>query len=115
MALTRHQIEGYIALRGSGMSIRAMSSAIGISPTTLNKLVIADTTNDDGSIQVPTRTGLDGKRRPGRRFDTTYRDQQIGQLRHDGQTVRQIATNLGCSVGTVHRTLTGQGITPPRR
>jgi DNA-binding NarL/FixJ family response regulator len=47
--------------------------------------------------------GLDGKRRPARRYDTRRRDTAIYRLRRDGSSVREIAAALGCSVGTVHR------------
>jgi DNA-binding NarL/FixJ family response regulator len=49
--------------------------------------------------------GLDGKWRPNSRFDTTQRDRQIVLLRSSGKSIRAIGTEVGCSVGTVHRVL----------
>lgn len=49
--------------------------------------------------------GLDGKWRPNRRFDTTQRDRQIVLLRSARRSMRAIAAEVGCSVGTVHRVL----------
>jgi len=49
--------------------------------------------------------GLDGKWRPNRRFDTTHRDRQIVLLRSARKSIRAIAAEVGCSVGTVHRVL----------
>jgi DNA invertase Pin-like site-specific DNA recombinase len=49
--------------------------------------------------------GLDGKVRPNRRFDTTARDERIRSLHADGSSMRAIATEVRCSVGTVHRVL----------
>jgi DNA-binding NarL/FixJ family response regulator len=49
--------------------------------------------------------GLDGKIRPNRRFDTTHRDRKIVLLRSSGKSLRAVAAEIGCSVGTVHRVL----------
>ena len=49
--------------------------------------------------------GLDGKWRPNRRFDTTSRDYNIVRLRTTGWSMRDIAAEIGCSVGTVHRVI----------
>jgi DNA-binding NarL/FixJ family response regulator len=49
--------------------------------------------------------GLDGKWRPNRRFDTTRRDRRIVLIRSTGKSMRAIAAEIGCSVGTVHRVL----------
>jgi DNA invertase Pin-like site-specific DNA recombinase len=60
---------------------------------------------DDGTVPIRRLLGRNGKVRPSRRFDTIARDERIGSLRADGLTVRAIATEVGCSVGTVHRVL----------
>lgn len=49
--------------------------------------------------------GLDGKVRPDRRFDTRERDRRIAKLHKAGQSMRAIARDIGCSVGTVHRVI----------
>lgn len=49
--------------------------------------------------------GRDGKWRPNRRFDTTQRDRRILLLRSGGLSIRAIASEIDCSVGTVHRVL----------
>jgi DNA-binding NarL/FixJ family response regulator len=49
--------------------------------------------------------GRDGKLRPDRRIDTTQRDALILKLRAEGKSLRAIATEAGCSVGTVHRVI----------
>ncbi|MEI7717926.1 MAG: helix-turn-helix domain-containing protein [Mycobacterium sp.] len=51
--------------------------------------------------------GLDGKWRPNRRFDTASRDRNIVGLRATGWSMRDIAAEMGCSVGTVHRVISG--------
>jgi hypothetical protein len=61
--------------------------------------------DQDGTISVGWSVGLDGKKRPNRRFNTTARDTRIHELRTAGQSVRAIASDVGCSVGTVHRVL----------
>ncbi len=50
-------------------------------------------------------TGLDGKVRPSRRVDTGDRDGQIHALRAAGKSLRAIAAEVKCSVGTVARVL----------
>jgi DNA-binding NarL/FixJ family response regulator len=55
--------------------------------------------------------GLDGKWRPNRRFDTTQRDIEIVLLRSGGKSIRAIAREIGCSVGTVHRVLSQWEVT----
>lgn len=106
------QWDGYAALRDAGLSIRAVASALGVSPTTIQKYLLLDTTNDDGSIEVPMRRGIDGKVRPGRQFDTSHRDQQIWAMHDDKLTIRQIASAAGCSPGTVHRVLKKVAVGP---
>ena len=49
--------------------------------------------------------GLDGKWRPNRRVDNTSRDRNIVGLRATGRSMRDIAAEIGCSVGTVHRVI----------
>lgn len=90
------------------MSIRAMASAFGISPTTVQKEIREQpgyAPDENGTIEVRRILGLDGKKRPSRRVDTTDRDERIGTLRAAGQSIRGIAAELDCSVGTVHRVL----------
>lgn len=56
--------------------------------------------------------GTDGKWRPNSRFDTTERDLRIAAAKtQHGLSVRQIAKEIGCSVGTVHRVLKHYGLT----
>lgn len=86
-------------------SIRATAQALGVSPTTVLKVLHEATTNADGTIKVSNVKGLDGKYRPNRRYDITERDEQIRALRDTGQSVRAIAKEVGCSVGTVHRVI----------
>ncbi|SDO18668.1 hypothetical protein SAMN04515671_0077 [Nakamurella panacisegetis] len=88
-----------------GMSIRAMATVLGVSPTTVQKYRAFDSTNSDASINVGTSRGRDGRLRPDRRFDTTHRDSIIKDLRAGGLSVRQVAEAVGCSVGTVHRVM----------
>lgn len=86
-------------------SIRGIARTMGMSPTTIHK-VMRETRPDpdeDGMIEHWPVLGLDGKRRPNRRFNTDARDEQIRALREEGRSVRAIAAELGCSVGTVHR------------
>jgi DNA-binding NarL/FixJ family response regulator len=52
--------------------------------------------------------GLDGKYHPRRPLTTSQmiaRDKKIMKLRDQGMSVRAIAAELGCSVGTVHRVI----------
>lgn len=88
-------------LRAAGMSVRGIAPATGASPTTVVKILHL-------LIEEPaeTVTGLDGKKRPARRRDTTERDARIvTAYRDEGKTMRVIAREVGCSVGTVHRVL----------
>ncbi len=83
-----------------------MATAMGISPTTVQKVVKeTNPPDDDGMILVGACMGLDGKTRPNRRVDTTARDDEILRRRASGESIRQIAEAVGCSVGTVHRIL----------
>ena len=50
-------------------------------------------------------TGLDGRRRPARRTDTTERDELIRARRAEGLSLRAIALQAGCSHFTVARVL----------
>jgi transposase len=86
------------------MSIRAIAAVMGVSPTTVQKTLAAPP-DENGMIAVGMVMGLDGKMRPSRRFDTTQRDRQIRELRGDGKSIRAIAAETACSVGTVHRVL----------
>jgi DNA invertase Pin-like site-specific DNA recombinase len=56
-------------------------------------------------VTVELTKGLDGKIRPSRRVDTSDRDEHIRKLRREGATIRAIAAEIGCSVGTVHRVI----------
>lgn len=52
--------------------------------------------------------GRDGKVRPDRRLDTSQRDAFIRALHERaGWSMRAIAAQVGCSVGTVHRVVKG--------
>lgn len=59
--------------------------------------------DSDGMVTVDMTKGIDGKLRPNRQVDTTDRDKEIRRLHRDGQSMRSIANEVGCSVGTVHR------------
>ena len=61
--------------------------------------------DENGMITVGKVLGLDGKVRPHRRFDTTDRDARIRSLHADGLSMRTIASEVECSVGTVHRVI----------
>ena len=90
------------------MSYRAMAPVFGVSASTIYRiarLAVAPVTVKDGRLQVPVAKGLDGRMRPAVRYDTTGRDARIMELREDGLTIRAIAAEVGCSVGTVHRVI----------
>ena len=89
-------------------SIRAIASARGVSPSTVLRHIQA--TEDyqpdaDGMVTVSHTMGRDGKMRPDRRTDTRERDKQIRKLHKAKVPMRAIATEVGCSVGTVHRVI----------
>jgi IS30 family transposase len=89
-------------------SIRAIASAKGVAPSTvLRHRQRRDDyhPDDDGMITVGMTKGLDGKLRPSRQVDTRDRDNQIRKLHREGQSMRGIAKDVGCSVGTVHRVI----------
>jgi DNA-binding CsgD family transcriptional regulator len=93
-----------------GMSIRATAQAMGISPKTVQKKLReirqkADAELPDGEIYIGKNIGLDGRVRPDRRIDTTRRDDAIIALHLSGASLRSIATEMKCSVGTVHRVI----------
>ena len=94
-------------LHAGGMSIRAIASVAGRSPTTVMKILHEQGAQPDGKILLGTTVGLDGKVRPDRLYDTTERDNQIRELRASGKSLREIAAEVQCSVGTVHRILAG--------
>ena len=50
-------------------------------------------------------SGRDGKVRPSGRADTGDRDRQIHALHDAGKSLRAIAAEVNCSVGTVSRVL----------
>jgi len=87
------------------MSIRPAARIAGVSTSWLQQLLAEASTNADGSIQVSMKMGLDGKVRPSRRFDVTGRDEAILSARAAGGSIRAIAAEVGCSVGTVHRVI----------
>jgi transposase len=83
-------------------SLRALAKQYGVSPTTVAKMVRK--AQQDFERQQPKMImGRDGKRRPDRRCDTSTRDARIIGLRHEGYSLREIASEVSCSVGTVHR------------
>ncbi|MEU2198721.1 helix-turn-helix domain-containing protein [Isoptericola sp. NPDC019482] len=91
---------------GTAMSVRAIAAVTGVSPSTAHRDLASlpgYQPDAEGRIAVGRVMGLDGKVRPSRRFDTTARDQRIRELRDEGLSMRAIATEVGCSVGTVHR------------
>lgn len=71
---------------------------VGVSPSTVQRWATADNPADARADVI----GLDGKRRPGARYNTAGRDALILQRRADGLSVRAIASETGWSVGTVH-------------
>jgi transposase len=84
-----------------GLSIRKAAEELGVSATTVywRRRTLAD------EDEFRMLEGRDGKRRPNRHFDNTDRDARIHELRADGKSIRVIAAEVGCSVGTVHRVL----------
>jgi transposase len=89
------------------MSIRAAADVLGVSPTTVLRARHRRDAADapDGMAPFRRLVGNDGKQRPNRRFDTTARDARIRERAGAGLSVRAIAAEVGCSVGTVHRVL----------
>ena len=91
-----------------GMSLRTTASVLGVSKSTVQRIVSShDEVLPDGRrvVTVGRVMGVDGKVRPSRRIDTTDRDAEIWKRRADGESLRQIAEAVECSVGTVHRVL----------
>lgn len=87
-------------------SIRAIAKDQGVSPSTVHRHRQRRDDyqpDSDGMVTVDMIKGLDGKLRPSRQVDTTDRDKQIRRLHRNGQSMRAIAKEVGCSVGTVHR------------
>ena len=103
------QLGEAVASLDAGFSLRSVAKLTGVSPATALRDRRAGNPNydgdEDGVIEVSKVQGLDGKIRPSRRYDTTDRDQTIRRLRAEGKPLRTIATDVGCSVGTVHRVL----------
>jgi DNA invertase Pin-like site-specific DNA recombinase len=92
--------------REAGMSVRAIASATGISPTTVQKILnLLYEPDEHGMIRAWKAPGLDGKERLNRQVDTTDRDTHIRKLRATGKSIRAIAVETRCSVGTVHRVI----------
>jgi transposase len=94
-------------LHREGMSLRAMSAVLGVSPSTVLRTLHEQSDLGGGRFVLGTTVGLDGKTRPDRWCDTSERDSRIKQLREGGKSVREIAREVGCSVGTVHRVMKG--------
>lgn len=100
------------ATETGSLSIRALAAIFGVSPSTVHRdtmrrrvdRVVKD---DEGNLLVPLTMGIDGKLRPAVRYNTSGRDALIRRLRAEGTTMRAIAEEVGCSVGTVHRVLRG--------
>ena len=86
-------------------SIRGIAKMLGMSPSTVMSVMREQPGYHDDEFPIERRLGLDGKVRPSRRVDTTERDARIRELRDDGQSIRAIADEVRCSVGTVHRVL----------
>lgn len=82
-----------------------MATALGVSPATAYRdtLALRPPPDENGMIEVGKTMGLDGKVRPNRRVYTGDRDARILELRAAGRSVRAIASECECSVGTVHR------------
>lgn len=98
----------YFMLRlKSRWSQRRIAELLSISPSTVarryERVLIPD--EPDGGFHVIPMTGADGKSRPSRSFDTSHRDAWIREQRAAGRSIRAIATDGQCSVGTVHRVL----------
>lgn len=91
-----------LELHKMGLSIRGIAPAVGLSPTTVQKY-LAEWFTDGDTVYFSKKPGLDGKKRPSRRFDITERDAEIVRLEGRGWTISDIASEVGCSVGTVHR------------
>jgi transposase len=92
------------------MSVRQLAALFNVSPSTVQRDAAAFrrsrvSRNEDGSLQVPMTMGVDGKLRPSVHYDTSGRDALIRSLRARQKTIREIAEEVGCSVGTVHRIL----------
>lgn len=90
-------------------SLRAFAQRTRTSPSTLRRLLEVNGAADPAPKYV---VGLDGKRHPARRTDTSARDSRIRSLRAEGRSVRAIATAVGVSVGTVHRVVATK-VAPP--
>ena len=93
-------------LSAAGLSVRAIATALRVSPTTVLKILhLWNAPDQDGMITATKITGLDGKVRLSRQVDTSARDSQIRELRAAGRSLRSIAAEVECSIGTVHRVL----------
>lgn len=104
MALADDKKTVILQLAQGGLSIRAIASATGHSKTTIQKY-LADWFTEGDTIWVHSKKGLDGKNRPSRRYDITERDEAIKRLHFEGKTQANIASEVGCSTGTVSRVL----------
>jgi IS30 family transposase len=93
--------------RDAKMSIRTIAPIVGASPSTVMQILHEQSDLGGGRFVLGTTVGLDGRARPDRRYDTSERDRRIEQLREAGKSVREVAREVGCSVGTVHRVLKG--------
>jgi transposase len=83
-------------------SLRTLAKQYGVSPSTIAKMV-RKAEQDFEQQQPKLIMGRDGKRRPDRRYDTSTRDAKIIGLRLEGYSLRQIASEVSCSIGTVFR------------
>jgi DNA-binding NarL/FixJ family response regulator len=79
------------------------AAEFGVSPSTIAKMVRK--AEEGQRPQVKMIMGRDGKMRPDRRYDITARDALIVDLRSAGFLMREIASEVSCSVGTVHRVI----------
>ena len=80
-------------------SLRAIAGALGVSKTTVRNDLQQTRVAPTGYVR-----GLDGKvyPLPASRYEIDSRRQWIAQQRARGASIRQMANELGVSVGTIH-------------
>lgn len=107
--LRRQRQERALEKRAAGMSTRQIAEEEGVAPATIQKVLEAS--DEAAPLEV---VGKDGRRRPSQRQPKTEQDarrQDVVALRAEDPhiTVREIADQLGLSVGTVARALEALG------